>query len=177
LFRLNVIPIHVPPLRERPDDIPALVQHFSLLHQARTGRRPPHWSAGALSLLALYRWPGNVSELANIVERLAILHPGAEMTGQQVEDVLIVDREGETGLETQPITPTRARVPVTTARGSSAPGPTSLAEKLDSFERTVIARALAEAGGNVADAARRLQTDRPNLYRRMKRLGINATRV
>jgi len=53
----------------------------------------------------------------------------------------------------------------------------SLADRLDSFERTVIARALAEAGGNIADAARRLHTDRPNLYRRMKRLGINATRV
>jgi transcriptional regulator with GAF, ATPase, and Fis domain len=64
-------------------------------------------------------------------------------------------------------------------RGSapSAAGPTSLADKLDSFERTVIARALAEAGGNIADAARQLQTDRPNLYRRMKRLGLNATRV
>jgi transcriptional regulator with GAF, ATPase, and Fis domain len=61
--------------------------------------------------------------------------------------------------------------------GDTARGPTSLADKLDGFERTVIARALAEAGGNVADAARRLQTDRPNLYRRMKRLGINATRV
>jgi DNA-binding NtrC family response regulator len=123
-----------------------------------------------------YPWPGNVRELANIVERLAILHPGAEMTGQQVEDVLIVDRDGETGAEAKATTPTRARVPVTSGR-ESAQAPTSLAEKLDSFERTVIARALAEAGGNVADAARRLQTDRPNLYRRMKRLGINATRV
>ena len=118
-----------------------------------------------------YPWPGNVRELANIVERLAILHPGAEISGQQVEDVLIVDRE-----EALPITPTRGQKLVG-ALEAVAQLPTSLADKLDSFERSVIARALAEAGGNVADAARRLQTDRPNLYRRMKRLGINATRV
>jgi transcriptional regulator with GAF, ATPase, and Fis domain len=115
-----------------------------------------------------------VRELANIVERLAILHPGSKMTGQQVEDVLIVDRDED---EAPITTPTRPQEKVAGRRESLASAPASLADKLDSFERTVIARALAEAGGNVADAARRLQTDRPNLYRRMKRLGINATRV
>jgi transcriptional regulator with GAF, ATPase, and Fis domain len=74
-------------------------------------------------------------------------------------------------------TPTRAQAKVPDRAIATPTGLVSLAEKLDSFERTVIARALAEAGGNVADAARRLQTDRPNLYRRMKRLGINASRV
>ena len=108
------------------------------------------------------------------MERLAILHPGVEITGQQVADVLIVDREDEAAL---PTTPTRAQKQVGGGRESAARGPASLADELDGFERTVIARALAEAGGNVADAARRLQTDRPNLYRRMKRLGIDATRV
>src|SRR5882672_290387 len=88
LFRLNVIPLPIPPLRERPDDIPSLVAHFSALHRARTGRRPPHWSAGALSLLAQYRWPGNVRELANIVERLAILHAGADVDEGDVRAVL-----------------------------------------------------------------------------------------
>jgi DNA-binding NtrC family response regulator len=122
-------------------------------------------------LLRDYPWPGNVRELANIVERLAILHPGAEMTGQQVEDVLIVDRGEAPFVE-------RGR-PSATPRGEgSLAGETaSLAERLDTFERSVIARALAESGGNVADAARRLLTDRPNLYRRMKRLGIIADRV
>ena len=171
-FRLQVIPLAIPPLRERGDDILELVEHFSEQFLQRTGQAKPRWRSDALQLLREYPWPGNVRELANIVERLAILHPGAEITGQHVEDVLIVDREEE-----QPVTtPTRAQDRIPTA-SESARGPTSLAERLDSFERTVIARALAEAGGNVADAARRLQTDRPNLYRRMKRLGINATRV
>jgi len=174
-FRLQVIPVAIPPLRERGDDILELVEHFSEQFLQRSGQAKPRWRSDALQLLRDYPWPGNVRELVNIIERLAILHPGAEITGQQVEDVLIVDRGEDSDL---PITtPTRARERVAGAREPVPQGPTSLAEKLDSFERTVIARALAEAGGNVADAARRLQTDRPNLYRRMKRLGINATRV
>jgi two-component system nitrogen regulation response regulator NtrX len=156
LFRLNVIPLPVPPLRERPDDIPALVQHFSRLHQARTGRRPPKWTAGALSLLARYRWPGNVRELANIVERLAILHAGAEVNEQDVMAVLPID-------DARPTT-------------ASLPDPAqldgSLSDTLDNHERMLIVRALSAARGNVTDAARRLRTDRANLYRRMRRLGI-----
>ncbi len=156
LFRLNVIPLPVPPLRERPDDIPALVRHFSLLYQARTGRRPPQWTAEALSLLARYRWPGNVRELANIVERLAILHAGSGVDERDVRAVLPMDGGH------------RAETPL--------PDPSqldgSLSETLDGHERTLIVRALSAAGGNVADAARRLRTDRANLYRRMRRLGI-----
>ena len=156
LFRLNVIPINVPPLRERPDDIPALVRHFSLLHQARTGRRPPQWTPGALALLARYRWPGNVRELANIVERLAILHAGAEVDERDVRAVLPMDgsRAAETPL------PDPAQLDG------------SLSDTLDGHERTLIMRALSAAGGNVAEAARKLRTDRANLYRRMRRLGI-----
>jgi len=173
-FRLQVIPLAIPPLRERGDDIYELVEHFSEQFLQRSGQAKPRWRSDALQLLRDYPWPGNVRELANIVERLAILHPGAEINGQQVEDVLIVDRGEEFA---PPTTPTRAQRPAGDPHESAAHGPTSLADKLDSFERTVIARALAEAGGNIADAARRLHTDRPNLYRRMKRLGINATRV
>jgi two-component system, NtrC family, nitrogen regulation response regulator NtrX len=172
-FRLNVIPLAIPPLRDRSGDVPELVAHFSEQFLQRTGQARPRWRSDALQLLRDYPWPGNVRELANIIERLAILHPGAEMTGQQVEDVLIVEHDQ---LETPPITPTRAR-PGLGDRATTPEHTASLADRLDAFERTVIARALAEAGGNVADAARRLQTDRPNLYRRMKRLGINATRV
>src|SRR4029079_2778967 len=91
LFRLNVIPIEVPPLRERPDDIPALVAHFAALHRARTGRRAPRFPDDALSLLVRYRWPGNGRELANIVERLAILHAGGDVDEQDVRAVLPVD--------------------------------------------------------------------------------------
>jgi len=173
-FRLNVIPLAIPPLRDRSEDVPELVAHFSEQFLQRTGQARPRWRSDALQLLRDYPWPGNVRELANIIERLAILHPGAEMTGQQVEDVLIVEHDQ---LDSPPATPTRAQPGVGDRATANTEHAASLADRLDAFERTVIARALADAGGNVADAARRLQTDRPNLYRRMKRLGINATRV
>jgi two-component system nitrogen regulation response regulator NtrX len=160
LFRLNVIPIEVPPLRERPDDLPALVAHFSALHRARTGRRAPQWTVGALALLARYRWPGNVRELANIVERLAILHAGGDVDEADVRAVLPVD----------------GATPIGTRRAAPLPDPTSLdsslTDTLDEHERTLIVRALSAAGGNVAEASRKLKTDRANLYRRMRRLGI-----
>jgi two-component system nitrogen regulation response regulator NtrX len=157
LFRLNVIPIEVPPLRERPDDIPALVAHFSAMYRMRTGRPAPIWTAGAISLLTSYRWPGNVRELANIIERLAILHAGADVDERHVRAVLPIDGA-----------PTRREEPL--------PDPSSLEEPLsdtlDSHERMLIVRALSAAGGNIAEASRRLKTDRANLYRRMRRLGI-----
>lgn len=157
LFRLNVIPIALPPLRERPGDIPALVSHFSALHRARTGRPLPEWTPEALTGFARYRWPGNVRELANIVERLAILHAGVPVRGEDVAAVLPLDR-GTAALP--PILPDPSALD------------RSLSETLDDYERVLITRALSAAGANVAEAARRLRTDRPNLYRRMRRLGI-----
>jgi two-component system nitrogen regulation response regulator NtrX len=156
-FRLNVIPLAIPPLRERPDDIPALVRHFSALHRGRTGQPLTSWSSEALDLLARHRWPGNIRELANIVERLAILHPGREVTADDIREVLPA---GPTRLAEPPILPNATTLDA------------SLTDTLDEYERILITRALSVAGGNIAEAARRLQTDRPNLYRRMKRLGI-----
>jgi two-component system nitrogen regulation response regulator NtrX len=110
-----------------------------------------------LTLLAGYRWPGNIRELANIVERLAILHAGGDVDERHVRAVLPLD--GGTRRPEEPL-------PDPTALD------TSLTDTLDSHERTLIVRALSAAGGNVAEASRRLKTDRANLYRRMRRLGI-----
>ncbi len=162
-FRLNVIPIHLPPLRERPGDVALLVRHFSALYRARTGRPAPAWSDDALALMERHRWPGNVRELANVVERLAILHPGGEVRAGDARRVLAADAE-ERGAEVRP----GELGPLPDAAGLEV----SLADALDAYERTLIVRALSAAGGNVADAARRLRTDRPNLYRRMRRLGV-----
>jgi two-component system, NtrC family, nitrogen regulation response regulator NtrX len=157
LFLLNVIPMPLPPLRERPGDIPALVRHFSAQHRLRTGHPAPAWSDDAVVALTRYAWPGNVRELANIVERLAIVHAGRGVTESDVAAVLPIDRQA------------RQRTP-------PLPDPVSLehslSDTLDEYERVLISRALSMAGGNVAEAARRLKTDRPNLYRRMRRLGI-----
>src|SRR5262249_22226895 len=89
-FRLNVIPIPLPPLRERPGDIPALVQHFVALFRMRSGQAAARWSDDAIQAMLQYRWPGNVRELANIVERLSILHAGAEIGIDEVRGVIPV---------------------------------------------------------------------------------------
>jgi two-component system nitrogen regulation response regulator NtrX len=145
----------VPPLRERPSDIPLLIRHFTALHHSRTGQPLPRWMPDAVSAFARYRWPGNVRELANIVERLSILYAGTDITEDAVQSVLPVERA-----------PGASPLPDPSALDRS------LSDTLDEYERMLIARALSMAGGNVAEAARKLKTDRPNLYRRMKRLGI-----
>jgi sigma-54 specific flagellar transcriptional regulator A len=150
-YRLNVIPFYVPPLRERLEDLPALVTHLA----ARA--RPRHaasFTPAAIEALASYTWPGNVRELANLVERLSILS-GPTVDAAAVRQVL---RGG------QPLS-----------------GPTvllgrPLSEALDDYERALISAALAQAAGNVAEAARVLQTDRANLYRRIRRLGLDGTK-
>jgi transcriptional regulator with GAF, ATPase, and Fis domain len=157
LFRLNVIPVDVPALRERPGDIPALVAHFASLFRVRTGRTTADWSPEAITLLQRHSWPGNVRELANIVERLVILHSGQRVTPREVSQVLSVDSQAPAARLELP-DPVQPEAPLT--------------ELLDEYERLLITRALAMSNGNIAEAARRLRTDRPNLYRRMKRLGV-----
>ncbi len=149
-FRLNVFPIHLPPLRERLEDLPALVAHLAERVRPRHAAR---FTDAALDALASYSWPGNVRELANLVERLSILS-GPVVDAGAVRQVI---------------------------RGSSAAPPTTpllallgrpLSQALDEFERGLIMAALTQAQHNMAEAARILQTDRANLYRRMRRLGL-----
>jgi two-component system nitrogen regulation response regulator NtrX len=156
-FRLNVLPIHIPPLRERPEDIAPLVRHFAERCAARLGRAVK-FDAGALPLLAAYGWPGNVRELANIVERMAILATTELISAADIARVLPSDGA--------------APRPTTDNGGDSVWRDIALTETLDQYERELIAKALSASRGNVAEAARRLQTDRANLYRRMRRLGI-----
>ncbi|MGQ0561298.1 MAG: sigma-54-dependent transcriptional regulator [Gemmatimonadota bacterium] len=147
--RLNVIPIELPPLRARKEDVPELVAHFLARWQARTGRKPPVLTSDALAALAWYDWPGNVRELANLCERIAILNEAQVVRAPEVERVL---PGGDQRRE-------QSQLP--------------LNERLDHFERELINRALEQAEGSIADAARLLSTDRANLYRRMRRLGID----
>lgn len=148
-FRLNVLHLHMPPLRDRLEDVPELVFHFLTQLRSRHGLATPRLTSDALARLRAYAWPGNVRELANVCERVAILHAGREVTPGQIDGLL---------------------------RGAS-PAPSTdnlpLSERLEAFERESITRALREAGGRVSEAARQLGTDRPNLYRRMRRLDID----
>jgi two-component system nitrogen regulation response regulator NtrX len=149
-FRLNVFPIHLPPLRERLEDLPALVAHLAERVRPRHAAR---FTDAALESLASYSWPGNVRELANLVERLSILS-GPMVDAPAVRQVI----RGSPGAH--------AATPLMTVLGRP------LTDALDEFERGLIAAALSQAQDNMAEAARILQTDRANLYRRMRRLGL-----
>lgn len=157
-FRLHVIPLHLPPLRERREDIPLLVEHFLRRNRQRTALRPVVVTQRALDALVRHAWPGNIRELANILERLAILYAGSEVGGAEIATLLVGATPMAASVEKGP-----------TYRADDA---RSLPDRLDEYERVLLTGALAAAGGSVAEAARTLQTDRANLYRRMRRLGL-----
>ena len=150
-FRLNVIPIFVPPLRDRPDDIPVLADHFMAVMAAEYGRRPKRLAPEAVARLQQYAWPGNVRELRNVIERMIIMVAGDTITAQ---DLAFLGRDRDTLYE-----------PPAAAAGR-------LAEARDQFERDYILRALAAAQGNMSKTAEVLGVERSNLYKKMKAFGI-----
>ncbi len=149
-FRLAVVPIRVPTLAERAEDIPALAAHFAGKLARRRGRRPPAFTPEALEELKRRPWPGNVRELQNVVERALLLADGAVVGPDDLPgDVLRIPR-AEAGPE-----------------AGLLPGQT-LADARDAFERRLVARVLADCRGNVSRAADRLGLDRTTLHRRLK---------
>ncbi|MBI3047060.1 MAG: sigma-54-dependent Fis family transcriptional regulator [Acidobacteria bacterium] len=152
-FRLNVVPIFVPPLRERQEDIPLLADHFMALLAREYGRRPKTFEADAIVALRQYPWPGNVRELRNVVERLMIMVPGDRISSR---DLTFLDQ----GVVAAGDPPARA--------DASLP----LHEARDKFERDYILRALAEQQGNISRTAEALGIERSNLYRKMRGFGI-----
>jgi two-component system nitrogen regulation response regulator NtrX len=165
-FRLNVVPVAVPPLRARSGDIALLAQHFLAAYLDENGLSQRSFSEAALSHLAAHSWPGNVRELGNAVERLAILAAG-EVIG--VED-LVRCGIGTTGAVKKPaLAPAADGIPVDLAALQAAGG---LAEGRRAFERAHIQGALDQAQGNVSQAARLLSIDRTNLHKKVAALGL-----
>jgi two-component system, NtrC family, nitrogen regulation response regulator NtrX len=153
-YRLNVIPFYVPPLREHPEDIPALTSHFLAEFAQAYGRRPKHFSESALELVTRYRWPGNVRELRNLVERMVIMVGGECIEVRHLPPNLHHDS---------------AR---SSAPRSGHDGFSSLQEARAAYERDYILRKLEENQGNVSRTAEALGLERSHLYRKMKSLGI-----
>src|SRR4051795_1260465 len=154
-FRLNVIPIFVPPLRERDADIPLLAEPFMIEFAREYGRRPKQLDTGAATGLRSYRWPGNVRELRNVIERLMIMVPGETITLPNLAFL-----EGSAPLGAEP------------AGAPTVP----LHEARDRFERDYILRALAANNGNISRTADVLGVERSNLYRKMRGFGIAPAR-
>ncbi|MGH8262890.1 MAG: sigma-54 dependent transcriptional regulator [Steroidobacteraceae bacterium] len=168
-YRLNVFPIVLPPLRERVDDIPLLVEHL-LESNARVAARI-QFTPAALAALTRYRWPGNVRELSNLLERLCILHPGATVGLEQLPAPYRATGHGIGVKAPSPVT-------LIGAQAQSAPYlPTDgldLRDHLSTIELTLIRQALSESGGTVAEAARRLRMQRTTLVEKLKKYGLVA---
>lgn len=152
LFRLNVIPLHMPPLRERVADILPLAEHF--LAGAATDIARKHLSADAQRMLATFAWPGNVRELANAIERASALSVGQVLTRDDFS-FLTATR----GSADDAISSTLLELP--------------LAQAVARLERALIVQALSASGGNRAEAARRLGISRQSLYTRMPSLDMS----
>ncbi|MGH9383026.1 MAG: sigma-54-dependent transcriptional regulator [Vicinamibacterales bacterium] len=151
-FRLNVIPIFVPPLRNRPHDIPLLAAHFMAVLSAEYGRRPKRLAPEAAARLQQYAWPGNVRELRNVVERVIIMGAGDTITAQ---DLAFLGRDG-----------------MPTAAPAADPA-VPLAAARDQFEKDYILQTLAAQQGNMSRTAEVLGVERSNLYKKLRAFGIS----
>jgi two-component system nitrogen regulation response regulator NtrX len=155
-FRLNVIPIHVAPLRERRADIPLLVDHFCREVAREYGRRPKQFTVDAMEVLRGYPWPGNVRELKNVVERVMIMVPSETVQPSDLHSI-VKGREG--------------------GRGADVFSEfDSLREARESFERQFIQRKLEENGWNITRTAEVLGLERSNLHRKLKAYGLGSER-
>ena len=145
-YRLNVVPIHLPPLRQRRDDIPLLIAHFVGRMCAEHGRPPREFTKEAVDRLTRYAWPGNIRELKNLIERVLIMTEGDSVDLAEVEEVLPTDAD-------------------------EGP-PSEIKAARDKAERDTILSTLKQCQWNVTEASRRLGMDRGYLHRKIKRYGL-----
>jgi DNA-binding NtrC family response regulator len=173
--RLNVIAIPLPPLRERPEDVPRLLEHFLEIFAEENKRPLAHFTPAARRLLVDYDWPGNVRELENVVERAVVL------SSQEVLDVDLLPESvrskeliGGTRLYFSEYAPPLAGEPGSRTGADSSK--TSLFQIMDEIERRVISDMLESTGWNQTEAAEHFQIPLSTLNQKIKRLGIDARR-
>ncbi len=152
-YRLNVIPFQIPPLRERLEDVPVLVEHFNQKFSADYGKKTKNFTDEAIAALQNYAWLGNVRELRNTIERVIIMHGKQKVSADDLPEFDVK----------------------TLAPASSFRFP-SFKEATDAYQREFIIHKLAEADGNITRAAELMGVDRSHLHRRIKNLGINTER-
>jgi two-component system nitrogen regulation response regulator NtrX len=157
-FRLSVIPIQMPSLRERVDDIPALVQHFMALFSRENNRRPARFAPGALEVLKQARWRGNIRELRNVVERLLIMSDREVIDAEDVRAVVRADARPASG--------------AAPAAEGARQTPATLREFKEASERAFLVDKLREHGWNISKTAEIIDTPRSNLYKKLEQYRI-----
>ena len=149
--RVYVFPVVLPPLRERPEDIPVLVEHFATQVAEQNGWKPITFHPDAISELKRYHWPGNVRELRNVVERLMLLSEGGGVDGRAVEMAL----------------------PATAGGATPGAGTGTLSERVESFERELVLAELKRHKYHMTEAAKALGLERSHLYKKCQQLGVD----
>ena len=157
-YRINVFPVFIPPLRERPEDILPMVEHFIEMFSKEYGRPVRRVSTPAIDMLLAYHWPGNVRELRNVLERAALLTDGSAITAQTVEQALAIDAQPD--------------ISVATPAGTPATGRSTLR----SMEDDILRAALRAPAGTRQEQARALGISPRTLYRKLRQLQEGETR-
>jgi two-component system nitrogen regulation response regulator NtrX len=169
-FRLNVIPILVPPLRERREDIPLLVQHFAKLTSEEDNVKPKRFDPRAMEALQRYRWRGNIRELRNTIERLMIMSPGDVVRAEDLPPEIRSDAPSRPSTASEPsasATQGRSEPPAT-----QTPPAGTLREFKEAAERAFLVEKLRENNWNISKTAEALDTPRSNLYKKLEQYGI-----
>lgn len=180
-FRLNVFPIHLPPLRDRPGDIPSLVTHFLERYNGELAGEVTAFSEAALAAMTTHPWPGNIRELENLVKRLIVQQEEGEIELAHLPTEMQRARSSEAGDESSGpaegagSTSAYGVAMETGAAGSSDASELGRRPTLEEVERAAIVRALNEAGGNQSEGARLLSVSREKLRYRMGKYGIKVT--
>jgi two-component system nitrogen regulation response regulator NtrX len=168
-FRLNVIPLVVPPLRERPEDIPQLVHHFAKLMGEEHNLKAKKFEPAAMEMLQRYRWRGNIRELRNTVERVLIMSPADVVRFDDLPAEIRGDgRAAATMPDTRPAVPASA----TAAPAGNPPPGGTLREFKDAAERAYLVQKLRENNWNISKTAEVIDTPRSNLYKKLEQYGI-----
>jgi two-component system nitrogen regulation response regulator NtrX len=169
-FRLNVIPIVVPPLRERREDIPQLVHHFAKLMGEEHNLKPKKFEPAAMEALQRYRWRGNIRELRNTVERVLIMSPADVV---RFDDLPGEIRSGESRAAAPAEARSMAAPSIAPAASSSTTPPSgTLREFKDAAERAYLVQKLRENNWNISKTAEVIDTPRSNLYKKLEQYGI-----
>jgi DNA-binding NtrC family response regulator len=157
--RVVVFPVELPPLRQRPEDLPALVEHFARQVSAQNGWKPVPFADSAIDSLKQYPWPGNIRELRNVVERLLLL-AGPQVDAEAVEHAL----PARSGL---------IRTSLSTYHSADGSATGALAERVSDFERAEVLRELDRHNRQITQTAKALGLERSHLYKKCKQLGID----
>ncbi|MEW6270976.1 MAG: sigma 54-interacting transcriptional regulator [Thermodesulfobacteriota bacterium] len=170
-YRISAFPIRIPPLRDRRDDIPLLVESFLASAARRQGKRVGPVTPEAMGVLAAFSWPGNVRELQNEIQRAVALAGTGESIGLQHLSPKLTATPRPAGDDTDPGS-AEAREAAAAALGEDGGGPGSLREARNAFEARYIAEVLDQQGGSVMRAARVLGLTRAGLYKKLKEYGL-----